>query len=260
MRIVFSKDRPAQIDLLLTSLERHAWGERTVVLYRGRFDHLLAYDYVKGEHPAVEFQLEQDFDADLRALLRQPSETVTFLCDDDVLYRPVGDPAAILDDDRILCVSWRLGYTNPDCPMDLYLWQDDDLLTWTWEGLPEHDFGYPGSIDGHTFRTADVRRMLGEHTIDNPTMLETILQRRCETLAHDRPLMACYRDQALVGVPVNRVADIGGVKHGEKHPQPVQDLTRAYLAGRRIDLDALEPMLARADECHLEVAYPWRNT
>lgn len=250
MRLIFSRDRAAQLDLLLQSLQKNTrmgTAATTHVLWRATNDeYLRGYRQVQETWPLVMFHYERDFDSDLRAALvfTAGDRYVTFLCDDDVLYRKVpGMGAEALQADLVLTFSLRLA--------------DRWGQPWHWADLPRHDHGYPGAIDGHTFRVSDVLRMIDGQTIENPLMLETILAHRCEGWAQSRPLMAAYPEQALVGVPVNTVADDRLRPHGEFHPQTADELNYRFLSGERIDLDALD--FSGVSGCLHEMPFVWRR-
>jgi hypothetical protein len=246
VRIVFSKDRAAQLDLLLRSLKRNAPEEQTrVITSVSTYDLWRGYRILAGEHPEVGLRLQRastPFGWYLDEALDHSDETVTFFCDDDVLYKPIdGAPSPLLQMiPNVLVFSLRLGH--PDG-------------MWDWTVLEPHDHGYPGSIDGHTFRTADVRRMLDGQEIPNPLILETVLAKRAGELG--RPLMASYREQKLVGVDVNTVAGDQARPSGREHPQSAEELNARYLAGERISLDAFE--IPPTGGCLVEVPFEWEN-
>lgn len=194
-------------------------------------------------------------DRDLRRFLalRQDSPTVTFFCDDDILYRPLPDKPAdlLLSDDRILSVCLYLGRGNVKQPIP------DGFPLWDWRTLPRHDFGFPTALDGNTYRVADFLRLIDDDEIANPTILETVISLRAESLAEERPLIACYEDQCLVGVPVNRVSENSGVAYGRTYPHSTVEMNERFLAGERIDLDALD--FSDVDSCHHEIEFVWRK-
>ncbi len=252
MRIIFSKNRAAQLDLLLRSLRKHAPHEATRVLWwaddwttLGRFWE----GYIK--LPLDQFLMAgDDFDLVLRRVLMEcPDETVTFFCDDDVVFDDVPFSNIVFYDEEILCVSLRLG-----APKKSNL--RDGVADWNWVELPRTDHGFPGSIDGHTFRVDDIWEMIGESHISDPTELETVLAMRCEHFAERRPLMASFAEQKLVGVPVNRVADRSGCPNGETFPQSAEELNKRFLDGQRIDLDRLD--FSGVAGCHHEIEFQWK--
>lgn len=193
---------------------------------------------------------ETGFDNHLRQLLLSADEFVTFFCDDDIVFNaaPIHPARILATDDRILTVSLRLGNQNTQMPLP------EGFPVWEWQTLPRHDFGFPASIDGHTFRVGDVLKMIGDEPIPNPTMLETVMDLKTDSLG--RPLMTCYPEQCLVGVPVNRVSPSSGVAHGERWPQTTEGMNERFLSGERIDLDAID--FTQVNSCHHEFLFQWR--
>lgn len=260
--IIFSRDRPAQLDLCLRSIEQHASQTLAPILVLHKPSDL---DYGDGyatcirEHPEACFEIETDFRADTLSLLDVAEEHVTFVMDDDVFYRPLDglepDPETLLGNaPGLLCVSLRLGENTTYCyphdrPQGLPRFiEDEDALVWDWRA-GDADFGYPGSLDGHVFRTADVHAMVADAGFDNPNTLEDALVRGCAHLL--APRMACYRESRLVGVPVNRVAQSHwGNRYGDEHFESERILNADYLAGRRLDLLSVRP--SEVDGAHRE--------
>jgi hypothetical protein len=68
--------------------------------------------------------------------------------------------------------------------------------------------------------------------------------------------MACFPEQRLVGIPVNRVSDDSGCPFGTTHPQTAKALNGNYLRGKRIDFDALDFSGVKA--CHHEMEFVWK--
>ncbi len=258
-RIIFSRDRAAQLDLLLRSLDHFAYQEHTEVIWHAstpRFEQ--GYEMIEGGTWCREHG--EDFNEVLRTAVKDAASTITFFCDDDIVYRPVPDYRMILDwNPNILCFSLRLGIDNHrPTPRSFPLWNwtirrpNDPLFV-----LEITDYRFPGSIDGHTFRKQDVIEMLGSDYIENPTQVETILAHRVSAFKNRRPLMASFIEQKLVGVPVNRVSPDSGVPNGDVFPQATEMLNERFLTGQRIDLDALD--FTGIVGCHQEIEFKWRT-
>lgn len=253
MRLIFSKDRAAQLDLLLRSLRRFAGHELTKVLWTTSSDEFTDA-YMQLPVNRADWMLEEALDLELRrALWECPDEMVTFFCDDDVVFREMPDDLMTKMGTfsfQVLTGSFRLGRTNP-------LWPGNEV--WGWADLPRTDFGFPGSIDAHTFRVSDVLWMIEDHHISNPTMLETVLAQMCEHLAQDRPLMTCDSEQSVVGVPVNRVSESSGVPFGEVFPQTTEELNDRFLQSARISLADAIADLSNVTACHQEIEFRWET-
>lgn len=225
--IVFSKNRPMQLDLLLTSLSRNAKGlfDITVLWTGGE-----GYRICSQEHPEARFVEEDGLTYQVRALLREGS-LVTFLTDDDVLYRPL--TAIPYLPPNVICFSLRLGMNTNYCYPLARSQRVPEKVAWLWE-QEDGDFGYPMSLDGHIFRASDLIPVLGHFT--TPNWLEVMLMKAAPTFK--RPYMTCFSESRLVGLPLNRVQDEMPNRNGGTYS--VQELNQRYLRGERIDLDALD--------------------
>ncbi len=257
--IVFSRDRAAQLDLLLRSIARNGrlLFDEIVVLVRATTDASdWGYGIVGDEHPRVGFVDEFAFAEQVRALL--PNDGfVVFLTDDDVLYGRVdARPVTFLGGNpTVATFSLRLGTNTRVCYPHR---RDQELpavapsagvvMSWRWNGA-DGDFGYPLSLDGHVLRAHDVWRLLDDAEFSNPNELEGTLARRATALR--RPLMASYRRSRLVSIPSNRVTETPGNRHGESYPSDPSVLNERFIAGARLDLDGFD--FARVEGAHQEL-------
>ncbi len=250
MRIVFSKDRAAQLDLLLRSIERHMPPEETTVIWRATTEDFLRGYKMLRLRESFEESDWFDFNFLLRDALNDVAGgTVTFFCDDDIVYRPVPKPPAELLADKVLTVCLYLGRGTAKMALP------NGFPLWDWTTLERHDFGFPTAVDGNTYRVEDVLTLIVGEPIPNPTMLETTMSLSAPGIAVKRPLMASFEQQCLVGVPVNRVSDLSGVHFGLTQPQTAVDLNRRFLAGEQINLDALD--FSGVNSCHHEIRFEW---
>lgn len=246
MRIIFSRDRPAQLDLLLRSLARYMPAERTEIIWRASTPTFRRGYSILGITEGEEI----DFEASLHHWLAEADEFVTFFCDDDIVYREVPfRPCDLLEDNQVLTVCLYLGRGNmkqkipPGFPI------------WEWGPLARHDFGYPCGVDGVTYRKDDLLRLIEMGSLANPNQMESTMMENSRLLVEERPLMACFLDQYVVSVPVNRVSPVSGVPFGRTWPQPAEILNEQFLAGGRIDLDALD--FSSVNSCHHEIELVW---
>lgn len=270
--IVLSKDRPAQLDLLLRSIKRNGGeaigGRFSSVTVLARFSE--GYKEVRDEHDLVAFAFGDaaQFEDDVRWALDQAGEFVCFMCDDGILYRPLETTlpqTALRINPQTLCFSLRLGRDTTTCyPSGVEQGLPPEFgepfcQVWDWTRHPTEpglsDFGYPGSIDAHVFRTADVQQMLAGRCFPNPTALECALVDGCFELADERPLMACYPHSVYVGNPINRVSEQSNVRYGERFPLSADECRERFLSGLRIDLDALD--FSAVNGAHTEIELQW---
>ena len=265
--IVFSRDRPAQLDLLLRSVEEHLPGLFSpihVVFFSSSGEFVHGYTRVQKLHSGVDFCRElPNFQTLVRNLLRDSLDHVVFFCDDDIVVRPfrtAGDthPSAILLNQEILCVSLRLG-TNTDICYPLRRKQEippfilRDNYVWYWNRA-DGDFGYPCSLDGHVFRRDQIRTIIGDESFHNPNSLEDVIARRCRTVTVP-PKMACYQRSLICGVPVNRVNETHPNRYGETKFLDTVDLNEQFLLGDRLSLNGFQPSDINAAHVELPLRF-----
>jgi ElaB/YqjD/DUF883 family membrane-anchored ribosome-binding protein len=267
--IVFSRDRAAQLDLLLSSIKENAPSlfQRTAVLFTHSSKSFRSgYQKCMDEHEDVLFVKERAFQEQLRAQVERADKYVAFLCDDDIFYRWMVEPtlphevlAAIPE---VLCVSLRLGHNTTWCyphaqkqrlprfahrnGMEVFKWTTGDF-----------DFAYPGSLDGNVFRKDQLRYLVSEGPWNSPNDLEEHLNYVCRRTTAT-PLMACYKQSLLLGNPVNRVQQTHRNRVGEQFPVEPFKLNTQYLDGRRLRVQDLAVGLVKS--AHHEVSLAKEET
>lgn len=222
--LIFSKDRAAQLDLLLRSIQRHApcIYSTVTVLYRGT-NQAFSQGYTRcfSEHAPTKFVLETDFEADTRRWLSFAGEHVSFLVDDDVFYRDALAPRT---------------------------------LPWSFRG---GDYDYPLSVDGNVYEHHTIQAVLavigkGWH---NPTQLEARMHGAREA-APFTSVIPC-EPPCLAGLPWNRVSQSSGMAYLGPNPD---SLNRAYLNGHRLDLDLIGAQLrSQVPAAHMNVQAAWES-
>ena len=274
--LIFSKDRPAQLDLLLRSIAVNGdgvFGQPTVLAKWSDHRFQRGYEECLGEHSAL-FVPEYDFEAQVwRFLLGKPKKGFfVALCDDNVLYRHLGsfgtadgllaDPVVMLHaDEDLLCFSLRLGLNTMNCypharqqnlpPMV----PSGDTLTWRWcDG--DGDLAYPASLDGHIIRVDDVVGALDGRSFVNPNQMEDALVAGLRD--SPRPLMASYFLSALVGTPINRTTQTHQTNRIADFPGcGLEEMNERYLGGERLSLSMIDA--AKVDGAHCEFAPVWEK-
>jgi hypothetical protein len=263
--IVFSKNRPCQLDALLTSLERNAPG----VFDRHILWHADTADFERGYKACIRRNLglrcplwrrDTDFRQDVLHWLPETGPVI-FFTDDSVLYRPMPPLPSVFGGD-LGAYSLRLGRNTTRCfPHDreqnvpvnfIYVRDDDDGAVWEWR-VADGDFGYPASLDGHLLLAQDVRRMVGDWPFTNPNMLEDLMAG--QAYQNLRPCMASFGKSCLVGIPHNRVACTHMTNRttvvNASYPSSPEALNEMFLNGYRIDIDAMD--WSRVDGAHADI-------
>ncbi|MFL5915902.1 MAG: hypothetical protein ACJ752_09715 [Gaiellaceae bacterium] len=242
-----------QVHACLRSIERFApYGESVAVLYKASNSEFAdAYRIVAEETSAEFIAQSDDFRRHVLQLIGAANDHIVFHTDDDVFFR--GTPLVPELTDQTGCFSFRLGlnttYSYPaDRPQAVpnHI-SADDVIAWDWTQA-QHDFGYPLSLDGHVMRTSLLLRLLGHMRFANPNELE-------EELALKRYLvprwMMSFSESCLVSIPVNIVSGTHTNRAGGDPEMSPQALNARFLAGERIDLDAMDFSGVRA--AHQEI-------
>lgn len=269
--LVFTYDRPAQLELLLRSLEVNGgglFGDPVVLARWSSLKFYRGYKLCLQDHRAVLVR-EEGFRGQVAqhvAKLAVAHGHFIAFCDDDVLYRDLAsftpDPATVLErDSGLVCLSLRLGLNTQVCyPLDTRAQLPPalpvaDTLSWVWRGA-EGDFGYPASLDGHLFYAADVRDALMGRAFHNPNTLEDALVAGLRDSPRRR--MASYFVSALVGNPLNRVAETHTANRVSELPGcSKQEMLSRFMAGERLSLAAIAE--AQIDGAHHEIAPVWEE-
>lgn len=229
--LVFTRNRPAQLDLLLRSIAQFSdaglitmpvdvlWRSDSIAYNEG-------YALVAEAHPWVEWTGEaggawdQGFQDCVRAWLKRANGPIMFLVDDNVFYRSLRKPPA------------------------------PARFPWSFRG---GDYHYPFSVDGCVYQAEAVRKLLKGLTFTNPTELEQAgHEHRHRWTHHERQFTYGY--PCLTNVPMNRVSESSTMPH-----QGIDEegLNRRFLAGWRLGIppDRDYPPHANID---LELSNPER--
>ena len=254
--IIFSKDRAMQLDLLLRSMpdgwKPKIYFKASTQEYFDGYEKLFSLKRpMNVVMEAVSFKGDM-FDMDI---ISKTDPLTMFLTDDDVFINPLpeldGIEIILRTNPEIVCVSLRL-HPEMDYCYTLNRKQKRpkiagyfaiDAQCWDWR-TADADYGYPMSLDGHIFRTADILPLLKRLEYSNPNELEGQLARH----PINRPYMMCFDKSIIVNDPVNRVQDTVPNRHGNVSAEYLNDL---WLQGKRI---RLEPFLGvKNNACHMEL-------
>ena len=259
--IIFSKDRPLQLDLCLSGVQQNfPDSRRIIVLYEASHKFFGAYEKLKTMHPNVEWWLESDclFIDTLNAIVSSEDDYICFLTDDDIIYAlaPVIDEN-LFGNPEVCCVSLRMGLNitrrrhngqqGKDEPK-VVLDASNDCICWP---KSFHNYGsywsYSLSVDGHVFRKQDILNMVDELCFlndkyrweQNPNTFEGALQRFWAVTPN---YMCAPRQSVLVNSPNNRVSDAEGYEMNmaaESFSFNEDEFLDDFMNGSRIELEKL---------------------
>lgn len=233
--IVFSYNRPAQLDLLLRSMKRFTDFKDIYITYMHNDEYKKGYERVIKENPDVRFEYREKYLKDyLMKELDKPY--VMFSPDDDVFIGKVSlkdkqFKQFVINPD-ILCFSLRLGKNCNYCfDQDVSVKVPEMINgTWVWR---EHglDWGYPMSVSCTIFRTSEIKSCLEQIDFVIPSHIEAQLWQK----PLPQQLMLCYPKQKVLEMPINlvqtefinnRTGNIG-----------IEYLNQEFMKGKQIDLD-----------------------
>jgi len=273
--IIFSRDRAAQLDLLLRSIQlnhNNTFSQITVLYTCTDDDFLAGYVLAQERHRKVDFitdDSEGNFQETLLTLLRSDSsEFITFFTDDDILYRPIPvDRKAVerqlTKDKDTCCVSLRLGqntkiqdpYNHIATQFPKHVELDLPFVSWDWTQIPAHmNFGYPLSVDGHIFTRVLIEDLVSSIHFDNPNVLEGNLQ---NVKIFCPPFMTCFTHSVIVNSPTNRVQSVCPNRAGEVYGECAKTMNNSFVRGWYIDLDKTD--FSDIVGCHQEIDFKWTD-
>ncbi len=214
--LLFSRDRAMQLEGLLRSMEKQCDPFPTVKILFKATDphHRQSYDEVLRayRHLPVTLHAEVDFREDLRLLVRSiATKRMFFLVDDIIFIRPCSFGRLDLLDWSTTVFSMRLGRNLSRCgikdrlqdlpPLKPYAGAPE-IYRWVWkEG--QYDWGYPLSVDGNIFATAEIEAMADTLDYRSPNTLELSMQKLRGQFSGMQG--ACFDLSCIVNIPANRV-------------------------------------------------------
>lgn len=240
--IVLSKDRPMQLEACLRSVKCFAppAGAISVVYKASTEEFVEGYQTLASSTQAHFLAESADFRRDVLDLLDTAGGHTAFLMDDDVFFR--APPSSSLPTGEVAAVSLRLGANTTYCyaldrdqPVPEFA-SHGPFVAWNWTRARD-DFAYPMSLDGSIFSTALLRKMLRRARFANPGELEEELHLR----RHHAPVwMLGFCESCLVSIPANIVSSTHQNRAGVAASMSPEALNSRFLAGERIDLDAMD--------------------
>jgi hypothetical protein len=263
--IIFSKDRAAQLRLLIYSIQKnapHAFN-LNVIYTSSNEEFNKGYEKVKGEFSSLcNFVKQTDnFKGDVLNLLDSDSELSCFFTDDDIIYKSFSVESvknSINNDEDVFCFSLRLGKNTNFCyamntPNVFRDYSESDgTLSWDWS-VHYLDFGYPLSVDGHIFKTKDILKLTKKVGFTNPNTFEAALQ-IFESFPKNK--MTSFPESVLVNTPNNIVNTSFANRNGLTHGADVKELNKNYLAGSVIDLESMD--FSNVIGCHQEIEFKYK--
>lgn len=265
--IIFSKDRPMQLHLLLESILLNFDVEdyKLNILYKASNDEYnRGYNMIRDLYPQFTYKKEESFKTDLLSLFND-SEYTTFFTDDDIIYKSLkitkDELHNIFTFSNAMCFSLRLGLNTVNCytmqklnKLNKYnthsFYQDigliEPIISWkVADGT--NDYAYPMSVDGHIFKTEYIKSLCETLEYTNPNLFEAFLS----NFTKPEMIISSYKHSKLVNTPINIVQETFKNLSGKKYNYSSEDLNEMYLDGVIIDLNKMN--FSEINGCHQEI-------
>lgn len=225
--IIFSKDRPMQLECLLRSIRDKAPDlfEEITIQYSATTEEfrsgysVIIDEIVRNRHQFIDckFQLVREdqndgFNVCFGKLARTPMIQATHTCllvDDDIIFNPIRRKHVEIFLKEFDILSLRLG---------------DNV-----KNQVHHN--YKGSLDGNIFKTEIAQKVLDKN-FNNPNQLEVAMLDVCKPYSMSR-----FKNPKLIGIPANRVSDTSGCAFMADNTQELLD---KFNEGLRIDYKKMD--------------------
>lgn len=260
--LVFSKDRPLQLDGTLRSFfarVRESDVSVTVLYTTSSPEQEALYRKVQAEFSQVTFTRETAFKQNVLQAI-SGCRFVLFLVDDNIFVRDFSLEEALKDlsaHPQALGYSLRLGENTTYCyPLNCNQAQPARQLcasgarSYAWKGA-EADFGYPLEVSSSVYRVDDVSPLLHSLDYKNPNTLEGRLAESVSSLSSRFPLLLYPQQSITFCAPINKVQSVADNRAGEQFGVSADALAEEYSLGRRLDINAYYGFVPNA--CHQEV-------
>ena len=233
--IVFSYNRPAQLDLLLRSMKRFTDFKDIYITYMHNDEYKKGYERIIKDNPDIRFEYRHN---NLKEYVMKELDKpyMMFSPDDNVFIGKVSlkdkQFKQFMENKDILSFSLRLGKNcnycfDQDIPVQVPKMIDG---MWEWQKY-SLDWGYPMSCSTTIFRTDEIRPVLERIAFSIPSHIEAQMWQT----PLPQPLMLCYPKQKVLEMPVNQVQTeflnnrIGNVD--------LDFINKEFIKGKIIDLD-----------------------
>lgn len=257
--IIFSKNRPLQLDLCLNSIKKNfSQSTENIVLHNNSDEFTDAQKTLELEHRDVAFWTQTDslfYDVD-RLVKQSKNNHICFFVDDCICFNEIQFPEEILKAPDICCFSLRLGkniteryHDNvmyPDKPVEYGVDTSGKYMIWN---KTSHLYGsywsYSHSVDGHIFKKSDMQDMTSElwelskfkNWKQTPNEFESAIQRFWPLSSQ---LMLSAVESCVVNSPNNKVQEShNDNRSGDYFDYDEKTLLKKYENGSRINFEKI---------------------
>lgn len=244
--LVFSYDRPMQLDVFLGSLKKYCSGlDSCYVLYRSTssaFD--CGFDKVRARYPEVKFVKQgknpsEDFKPLVLDIIfkKTLNEYIVFGIDDMVAkdFCDFEHCIKLLEKHNAYAFYLRLGLHIAECysarkPQKLPSFAniEDEACKWCFKN-GNYEFGYPNDLSMALYKKSTIKSDLYHLSYSTPNSLEGGWAR----LANLNEYGLFFRKSKMINLPINKVQKDNANHHMNLHS--AHDLLKRYMDGYIID-------------------------
>lgn len=272
--LLISKDRPAQADLLLRSIEENSPNtfDLSVIYCASNDDFHRGYYRLQELWPEVSFAIEYDCNVQLyKWLYSQTHPLAGFFADDCIFYRKstITENNLISLFERyphITSFTYRLGhnitiqdYTRGNEAARPLIWTflpDNDIVYWSYRDVQrDHSLGWPGGIDGFIYDKATLVDILKNENFDHFTNFESLVVRNIDKYGSHRYGMAAPKRSCVVVQQIN-VTHQRTLHNIGRFKESLEVANKNFLSGQRIDLNSMN--FENINCSHSEIPWSWK--
>lgn len=245
--IVFSKDRPLQLEGYLSSLMFYSGikEENIHVLYTSKPS--ISYESLVEKYKRVKWINESSYSVDLNRLIRTSENYIMFGCDDVFFIEMMNINhafEALEQDSSIFSFHLRLGLNIENRPQ---LEQHPNYLKWNWSQTRSMHWNYPWEVSAAIYRKTDVLSVIDQidfSLIKSPNYFEDLIVNGIQKggISIQPNLASFYKSKALT-LTVNRVQDDYKNPFDQTDSTSIEDLYKEYKDKRFLDWKKFENSL-----------------
>lgn len=230
--VIFSKDRPAQLDLLLESMNKYcnSWRAEYNVIYTFSSSAFKeGYEKVIHKYKEFNFIKQENFSLQLLDIIKK-SKIIGLITDDSLFYKESKQP--FLDDVGVYSCRYGLNTVMQDPFNKTYqpilnkFTTESETIKWNslWYH-PLNNYGFQCSMDGHFYKSKNLLEMIN-FEFSNPSQLESNLFNRRQII---NPWIRSEKESSLVNIPLNNAGGYTNFIQAN-----LEEINKKYLEGKKI--------------------------
>ena len=258
--LIYSKDRTAQLALLIKSLKKNFINLNHIFVLNDYSNerYAEAFKLILDQENVTFIKQDRDTFADtIRAVVSTniTTEFILPLCDDDFMPRYT-DLDDILKCDLEDVCGINLRYHPKMCKNYLTeaYYPPPEFIDWFYPCWEWNDprwagtsWSYPYQAGCEVYKTKDFKRMLDNSTFMLPNTMEGAI---CsQALTWGKKYLASLWHQHIINISVNKVQTENGNRGGWSINYSTHDLNEMYLSGKEIDLEYCETYCQAHNDC-----------